>query len=118
MIKEFLVKILKLEGLINNLTAYLETRMQLFKLEIQEDITRAVGKVALMLLISLGGFLFILFFSVSMAYLIGESLGMVAGFGIVAAFYLVVTAVLVLTRKAIGEVIQKQVMDSMKNKSK
>jgi len=78
------------DSLISNLTGYLDTRIDLIKLETQEKVkgvfVSSVHGVALGLL----GFLFIIFGSMYVGFALNEVLDSPsAGFGIVAALYLV-----------------------------
>jgi len=78
------------DSLISNLTGYLDTRIDLIKLETQEKVkgvfVSSVHGVALGLL----GFLFIIFGSMYVGFALNDVLDSPsAGFGIVAALYLV-----------------------------
>jgi uncharacterized membrane protein len=118
MLKDFLVKILKLENLLSNLTGYLETRIELLKIEIREDVARALAKVSILVMLMFVVFLFVLFTSMAIAYQIGISLGMVAGFGIVAGFYLLMVLILYIFREGISKRIEKQVKENVRLKKK
>ena len=78
------------DSLISNLTGYLDTRIDIIKLETQEKVkgvfVSSVHGVALGLL----GFLFIIFGSMYLGFALNDALDSPsAGFGIVAALYLV-----------------------------
>jgi len=78
------------DSLISNLTGYLDTRIDLIKLETQEKVkgvfVSSVHGVALGLL----GFLFVIFGSMYLGFALNDALdSSSAGFGIVAALYLV-----------------------------
>jgi len=78
------------DSLISNLTGYLDTRIDLIKLETQEKVkgvfVSSVHGVALGLL----GFLFIIFGSIYLGLVLNQVLeSPSAGFGLVAALYLV-----------------------------
>ena len=111
MLKETLLKFLKLDGLVNNLTGYIETRIELMKYEVKEDMARAISKVALILVISVFLLFFLLFASAAVAHKIGESLGSFAGYGIVAGFYLALLLLIVLLREPLGNRVEKKIKD-------
>jgi uncharacterized membrane protein YqjE len=111
MLKETLLKFLKLDGLVNNLTGYIETRIELMKYEVKEDMARAISKVALLLMVSVFFVFFLLFASAAVAHKIGESLGTFAGYGIVAGFYLVLLLFIVLLREPLSHRVEKKIKD-------
>jgi len=115
MLKDTILKFLKLDGLVDNLTGYVESRIELMKFEVKEDIARAASKIFLLLLSALFFTFFVLFSSVAVAHKIGESMGAVMGFGIVAGFYFTVLLITVLFRKPIGRSLEKKVKDIITN---
>ncbi len=116
MLKETLSKFFKLDGLIDNLTGYLETRIELMKLEIKEDIGRGIAKVILLLGVVSFFTLFVFFISMAIAYKIGESFGVFEGFTIVAGFYFLVGMLLFLFKNPLTEKLEKQITESMQSK--
>jgi len=111
MLKETILKFLKLDGLVDNLTGYIETRIELMKYEVKEDIAHAISKVALILMISVFFLFFLLFASAAVAHKIGESLGTFAGYGIVAGFYLTILLLIVLFREPFSKKVEKKIKD-------
>ena len=111
MLKETLLKFLKLDGLVNNLTGYIESRIELMKYEVKEDVARAISKIALLLVLSVFLLFFLLFASAAAAHKIGETLGAFAGYGIVAGFYLTLLLLIVLFREPLGNRIEKKIKD-------
>jgi uncharacterized membrane protein YqjE len=109
MLKETLLKFFKLDGLVNNLTGYVETRIELLKYEIKEDMAKAIARLSLVFLTALLFTFFLLFISVSVAIKIGESMGNFAGFGMVAGFYFLFMLIVILFRKPIGENIEEKI---------
>lgn len=84
------------EGIISHLTGYLDTRIDLVRLETQEKVkdvfVATVHGVALGVL----GFLFVIFGSIYLGFALNQALeSPSAGFGIVAGLYLVLTVVFV-----------------------
>ncbi len=111
MIKDTLLKFLKLDGLVNNLTGYLEGRIELVKYEMKEDLARALAKVSLLMLSALLFTFFLVFVSVAVAFKLGESLGAFGGFGIVAAFYFLLLLIIVIFRNSISRSLEKKLKD-------
>ena len=111
MLKDTLLKFFKLDGLVNNLTGYVETRIELLKYEIKEDMAKAISKLAIVLLVALLFTFFLLFASVSIAIKIGEAWGTFAGFGMVALFYLVLLFIILLFRDAISKNIEAKIKE-------
>jgi hypothetical protein len=116
MLKDTILKFLKLDGLVNNLTGYIETKIELMKYEIKEDIAKAVSKMAILLMLGLLFTFFLLFISVAVAHKIGESMGSFAGFGIVGGFYLVVLLLILLLREPIGKSLEKKLKNIITQK--
>ncbi|MBX2964707.1 MAG: phage holin family protein [Cyclobacteriaceae bacterium] len=116
MLKETLLKFFKLEGLVDNLTGYIETRLELVKHELKEDIARAMAKVAIVGVIVIFFALFILFLSVTAAYLLAEAVGVYGGFGIVAGVYLLLVLILIFFREPIGQRIEQEIKKSFRQK--
>lgn len=116
MLKDTLLKLFKLDGLVSNLTGYVETRIELLKYEIKEDMAKAISRVALILLVSLLFTFFLLFISVSVAIKIGETLGNFAGFGIVAGFYFIIMLMIVLFRDSISKTIEEKIKQHVTHK--
>ena len=111
MLKETLLKFLKLDGLVNNLTGYIESRIELMKYEVKEDLARAISKIALQLVLLVFLLFFLLFASAAVAHKIGETLGTSAGYGIVAGFYLTLLLLIVLFREPLSHWLEKKIKD-------
>lgn len=114
--KESILKLLKLDGLISNLTGYVETRLELIKLEIREDIARSVARLTVLVVVIAVLSLFILFFSISIALLIGEYLGYFEGFAIVAGFYLLLTVIIISLRSSVSSALEQKLLDKLRKK--
>ena len=116
MLKDTLMKFFKLDGLAANFTGYLETRVELLKLEIKEDIAKGLSKVIVFILMAFVFTLFVFFLSMAAAYKLEEFVGPFGGFAIVAGVYLLGGLVLYLMRDSISKKIEKQVLDITKRK--
>jgi uncharacterized membrane protein YqjE len=108
MIKETLLKFLKLDGLMSSLTGYFEGRIELMKYEIKEDLAHSLAKVSILILAAVLFMFFLIFVSVAVAFKLSESLGTFNGFGIVAAFYLLLLVSILLARNAISKRLEKK----------
>ena len=116
MLKDTLLKLFKLDGLVNNLTGYVETRIELMKFEIKEDMARAIAKVSILLVLAVFFVFFLLFASAAVAHKIGESLGSFAGYGIVASFYLILLLIIILLREPISKGLEKRLKNIIMQK--
>lgn len=108
MIKETILKLLKLDGLMGSLTGYFEGRIELMKYELKEDLARGLAKISMLMLAALLFTFFLIFVSMAIAFKLSESMGTFGGFGIVAAFYFVLLVSIILFRNAIGKNLEKK----------
>lgn len=118
MLKESILKMLKLDNLISNVTGYVETRIELMKLEVKEDLAKAIAKIALFIIIGFIITLFVLLISMAIAYKIGESTGVFGGFAIVAGFYFILALALILGRDTVRNTLEKRLSENLKQKKK
>ncbi|MBX2960998.1 MAG: phage holin family protein [Cyclobacteriaceae bacterium] len=116
MIKETLLRFFKLDGFINHLSEYVETRIELLKYELKEDIARAMAKIAIAALIVLFLTLFIIFISVAVAYVLAESVGTYGGFGIVGGVYFLLMLLIIIFRDNISAKLESEIKKSFKHK--
>lgn len=108
MIKETILKLLKLDGLMSSVTGYFEGRIELMKYELKEDLARGLAKVSILMLAALLFAFFLIFISVAIAFKLSESMGEFNGFGIVAACYLLLLIGIVLFRNSISKSLEKK----------
>lgn len=116
-IKEKLFKVLRLENLVDSLSGYVETRLELFKLEIREDTAKVLSKALVYLAVALTGFLFLVFFSIGLAqflnrYFVDEF----AGYWIVGGIYGVAFFLILLFRKELDHRFEKHFLSVIKRK--
>ena len=116
MLKDSILKFLKLDSLIENLTGYVETRIELTKMEIKEDLAKGLSKVAVFLLVGAVFSLFVILISIAVAHLIAKSIGPVGGFAVVAGFYLLLGLLILAFKNAIIEKVQEELVQMMKKK--
>ena len=117
-VKESLLKFLKLDGIMSNLTGYIETKIELMKLEVKEDLAKAISKAAVFIVLSFAATLFVLFISMAIAYKIGENTSTFTGFAIVAGFYAAIGITLWIMRSSIRKKLEQQFMENVKLKKK
>ena len=108
MLKESLTKFFKVDTLLGNLTGYLETRVELFKIEVKEDLAKNLSQAIFYFVMVFLIALFIVFFSTAGALLISSRLGGFAGFSIVGGFYLLVGLILFLSRKKVIPKVERR----------
>ena len=118
MIKEKLLKLLKLEGLVNTFSEYIETRIELLKFEVKEDVARLMARIFLALFLTFSFAFFIILLSVGVAYYLSKFVGMFGGFMIMAGFYLVISLLLLFFRKEINAKLEDQLLELAQKKSK
>ena len=110
------MKFFKVDGIIENLSGYIEARMELLKLEIKDDVAKGLSKAVVFVVLLMAFGLFVFFISMALAYKLGEYVTTFGGFAIVAGFYLLIGVVLILNREKISTRIQKQVIEFTRKK--
>ncbi|QOI96445.1 MAG: phage holin family protein [Flammeovirgaceae bacterium] len=117
MLKDTILKFLKLDGLVNNLNDYVETRLELLKYEIREDVAQALAKASIFLVLMLLAGLVVVFLSVAAALLLSIYVGSAAGFAIISGVYLLVIIIIVLTRNRLTHTIEEDIKKHLKKKT-
>lgn len=114
-IVEALAKFLKLDGLIENVSGYVEARIKLLKIEVREDVAKAITHGLLFAFLLLVAFLFIVFLSIGVALFLNRYFAEAyMGFSIVAGVYFF----LFLLAYGFRKLIHKQLEDHLNNKLK
>ena len=108
MFKDTFAKLFKIDHLIENLTGYVETRVELIKIEVKEELAKSLAKAVAYLLIAFIAAVFIIFISTAAALGLAQALGNVAGFSIVAGVYLVATLILWILRDKLISKFEKR----------
>lgn len=98
MLKDTLSKFFKIDSLLSNLTGYVESRVDLLKVEVREDLAKALAQAITYLFIAFILALFLTFVSIAVALLLSTRLGNFAGFSIVGAVYLLTGIILWFSR--------------------
>lgn len=98
MLKDTLSKFFKVDSLLSNLSGYVETRIELAKIEVKEQVGKGLARVVTYSLVAFLAAIFFVFVSIAGALLLGQILGPAMGFLIVGVFYLIVGVVVWLSR--------------------
>lgn len=116
-IKDKILKFLHLDGLISNLSGYVETRVELVKIEIREEVAGILSRGLTIMLIIMVGFLCLLFLSLTGAQYLNTVLESgFAGYGIVALFYGVLLLFLLVFRKGFFKMFEKQFVELIRQR--
>lgn len=114
MLGSSIAKFFKLDSLINDVTSYVETKLEIVKLEVKEEARKGLAKAITYLIIAFVFSLVIFFLSLGVAVVLSEILGSFWGYGIIAFFYLVAGIVLYLKREPLIKTFEKQISDTSK----
>jgi uncharacterized membrane protein YqjE len=118
-IKDTIFKFLRLDNLVDNLSGYLETRLELFKIEVREDVGRVLAQALMITAILLLSILFLLFFSVGLAHFLNGFFDKpYVGYWIVAGIYGVPCVVFIIFRKNLSHKFEQYMTKLMKRKEK
>ena len=94
-----LLKFLKIEGIANSLTALIESKIELAKVEFKEELSVILSKMLISFILLIIGLFFLLFSSIALAFYIGSLFDkQFIGFSIVSSAYLLIFAILYFTR--------------------
>lgn len=118
-IKDTIFKFLRLDNLVDNLSGYLETRLDLFKIEVREEVAHVLAQALMITSILLLSILFLLFFSVGLAHFLNSYFEQpFIGYWIVAGIYGVPCLIFIIFRKKIGHAFEQYMATLMKRKGK
>lgn len=112
------MKIFDFHKVIEAFNGFIETKVEILKLDAREEIGTLIAKLLVLLLIGLFSALVLFFASLACAYAINEGLASAyAGLLIVGGFYLLISIVLYTNRKkVIDTIVEKQrAMESKSN---
>jgi uncharacterized membrane protein YqjE len=118
MLGNSIAKFFKVDSLISNLTGYVETRIELLKVEAKEELSKGLSQVIIFLLLAFVFALVIIFLSVGIALLLSTRWGAFAGFGAVAGFYLVIGTILLVSRDSLNKALEKKIAELLSKKKK
>jgi uncharacterized membrane protein YqjE len=109
-------KFLRLDNLIDSLSGYVETRLELLKLEVREEIIRVVSYGLMVGVCFLLGLLFLIFFSIGLANYLSDYYGTTfTGYWIVSGAYAVICVIIILVRKNISRFIESHLKEQAKH---
>ena len=116
-IKETLLKFLRIDSLVDNLSGYVEARVNLLKIEIKEDIAKVLSKGLVHASIILFIFLFLIFMSLGIAnYLNFVLQSEFHGYWIVSGIYLLLFSTFMIFRRSIHKKFEKYFSELIKSK--
>jgi predicted RND superfamily exporter protein len=116
MLKDTLLKWLKLDGIVRHFTGYIEAQLELFKYEIHENIASGLARVLVLLTVLMISSMVVLMGSVSLAFKLSEYVGYSTGFALTAAGYALIVILLVIFRKPITNFLEAQVKSNLHKK--
>ena len=103
--KNFL-DIFRVKNIVNALIGFIETKVELYKIQFKEEIAKALSTLALVIVFSMVGMLFILFLSHFISRLLNDIFDSdYLGFMIVTGFYFVSGIVVYFLRRRIADSI-------------
>lgn len=118
-IKDSLIKFLRLDNLIDNLSGYVEARIDLLKIEIREDVAKVLAQGLVITAVLLLALMFLLFFSIGLAnYLNTFFIDTYTGYWIVAGIYGIPGLLFLLFKKKISNYFEHKMMEIIKSKGK
>lgn len=114
---EAIAKFFKLDTLKENLTGYVDARVQLLKLEVREDIAKVIRRTLVFGVILFLGFLSIIFLSLGFALFINRYFHeSYVGFWIVGGFYFVLFILSITFKKKLFQNLENLFNERLKHK--
>jgi len=118
-VKDSIFKFLRLDNLVENLSGYVEARVELIKIEIREEIARVISNALMVSVLFLLGLLFLIFFSIGAAHYLNRYFNNASvGFWIISGVYGMFGLVIVLFRKQIGSFFERYLIEQAKREKK
>lgn len=116
MLREGLSKFFKIDNLVANLTGYVETKIELMKIEAKEEIASGASKAIFYGLLAFVAALVIILLSVGAAIALTALWGPMAGFGIIAGMYAVIGIILFVQRDKLMAKLEQDISKGLKKK--
>lgn len=116
MLRDSIAKFFKVDSLIGNLTGYVETRIELIKVEAKEELAKGLSQVLVYILIAFVFALVIVFVSVAVGLELAEAIGGLWAFAIVAGFYLIVGIFLMIYFEPLRLKLEQKISVALKTK--
>jgi uncharacterized membrane protein YqjE len=118
-LKETIFKFLRLDGIFDHLSGYVEARIELLKIEIREDVAKAIAGALIYIVVFFFATMFMIFLSIGLAQFLNQYFNAsYIGFWLVAGFYLAGFLVFLIFRKNILKKFEKQLADIIKQREK
>ena len=107
-LKDVLSKFFHLDSLMENLSGYVEARVQLLKHEVREEVAKAMTRILVLAALVLLAILVIVFFSLGLALYLSQVLGAeFAGFLVVGGFYLLLLLLSIVMKKQLFQSLER-----------
>lgn len=116
MFRDTLSKIFNVDNFVKNLQGYVESRVELLKIEAKEEVAKGMAYAVLYLCMAFVFALFITFLSIAVALVLATLWGNFAGFSIVGGVWLIVGVILWFSRDALLLKLERRFTHIMKKK--
>ena len=118
-IKEKILKFLHLDNIIDSASGFVEARLELYKMEIREDVAKVLAWALVYATIGIFGFLLLIFFSIGLAHFLNDYFSHTyVGYWIVAGLYGVAFFIFLLFRKNIDKNFERHFIEMTRKKHK
>ena len=118
-LKETIFKFLRLDGVFNHLSGYVEARIELLKIEIREDVAKVIASAMIFAVVFFFGTMFMIFLSIGLAQFLNQYLNeSYVGYWLVAVLYLAGFLLFLIFRKGILNNFESHLMDVIKKREK
>ena len=101
-----------------NLTGYVEARIELMKYELKEDLAKVLSKLSVFIGLAILAMFFLFFVSIAISIEIGRHIGYFGGFAIVSLIYVIAALILFANREKLIESIELKIKEVIKQKKK
>ena len=118
MFKEGIAKFLKLDQIMERLTDYVESRIEIVKYDIKEELSKALSKASVYLTLDFLGSFFLLFFSAALALELARHIGMFGGFAVISGMYLIAGIVIYAKRSLLIARVEREIRILIRQKKK
>ena len=116
MLRDSIAKFFKVDSLIGNLTGYVETRIELIKVEAKEELAKGLSQVLVYILMAFVFALVIVFISIAIGLELTKAVGGLGAFAIVSGFYLLVGIFLTIYRVPLMRKLEEKISIVLKMK--
>jgi uncharacterized membrane protein YqjE len=118
-LRDTIFKFLRLDGVFDHLSGYVETRIELLKIEIKEDVAKVIASTMIYAVVFFFATMFMIFFSIGLAQFINSYFAeSYVGYWLVAGLYLTGFLIFMIFRKGILKNLEKNLTDIIKRREK